>query len=247
MNAKRLAASCFLLLSIFGCAFPDLPWTREEASPPPWRDVLVANVRLPEAGAPAVAALSRLLEQGRAVPEVQQIAVADALLAAPGAGRRVPIFLEGRPPVGRTVRVRTISSEYFKLMGIPLRVGRPFTEGDREGSPLIAIVSYAFAKEEWPDESPLGERIRIASSFGWLTVVGVVQDLPSEKGAVEVYLPYTQARESTDWLLLVRTAADPARVAARLRESLPSTDPGLVLGDFRSLEEALEFPDKVAD
>ena len=139
-------ACCFLALSVVACdrLVPFLQEKRAEV-PPAWRGVLVAEVGLPERGAPAAKALTELLERGRAVPGVRLIAVTDTLPGAPDTRKPVDILVEGHPAPG-TSHVRTISADYFRTMEILLIQGRYFTASDREGSPLVAIVNQAFAR-----------------------------------------------------------------------------------------------------
>jgi hypothetical protein len=236
---RSLASVCGLLaLSVAACAGPDFFSQKKKAeTPPAWQGVLVAEVHLPEPGAPAVEALSRLLEQGRSTPDVQEIAVTDFLPAAPADSRELhDISTEGnaRPLV---VVTQTISGEYFKLMRIPLSKGRAFGTSDPPGGIPVIILSEALAQEGWRGQEPLGRRVRTAPSSGWLTAVGVAQDAPRSLGIPEMYVPYTQSPGATSWFVLIRTAAEPASVASRLRQTLSSSNPGLVLGDLRSLEE----------
>jgi putative ABC transport system permease protein len=71
-----------------------------------------------------------------------------------------------------------VSGTFFGAMGVPLRAGRLFGEGDGEGAPLVAVVSDSFATKFFPNQSPLGKRIWFADDpdLGkkWLTIVGVV-------------------------------------------------------------------------
>ena len=107
-----------------------------------------------------------------------------------------------------------VHPNYFETMGIPLLQGRDFSERDGVDTPPTAIVSNSLARRHWPDENPLGKRIRLVldEEDPWRTVVGVVGD-PKLKGLAaepepEIYTPYEE-RPSGYAYLTVRTASDP--------------------------------------
>jgi hypothetical protein len=54
-----------------------------------------------------------------------------------------------------------VTPEYFHLLGIPLLRGRLFTEFDIENAPRVALVNEAFARTWWPDQDPLGKRMKL--------------------------------------------------------------------------------------
>src|SRR4029077_12450817 len=69
---------------------------------------------------------------------------------------------------------------YFKSIGQPLLQGREFLESDGPDAPLVCIVSDSIARRFWPNESPIGKRIkwgRIDDARPWFTIVGVVGDM----------------------------------------------------------------------
>jgi putative ABC transport system permease protein len=84
--------------------------------------------------------------------------------------------IEGRPSAepDDSAQIRPISPGFFGTLGIPLKSGRDFTERDNEKAPGVAIINQLLARRYWPDESPLGKRIRYYGD--WLTIVGVCGD-----------------------------------------------------------------------
>jgi len=65
-------------------------------------------------------------------------------------------------------------------MSQPLLQGRDFVESDGPNAPLVAIISQSIAQRFWPNESPIGKRIRSGRIDGdrpWFTVVGVVGNM----------------------------------------------------------------------
>ena len=72
---------------------------------------------------------------------------------------------------------QAVLPSYFSTMGIPIRQGRGLTSGDREGSPLVAVVSRSLAERAWPGQDPIGKRFKFGHADApspWTTVVGVV-------------------------------------------------------------------------
>jgi putative ABC transport system permease protein len=158
--------------------------------------------------------------------------------------------VEGRPvPEGdqQQAAVRAVSNNYFQSLRIPLKRGRLFTNADaRVALPLIrwyeqqpypahfndpqpipsVIINETMAKQYWPNEDPIGKRIKIVAS-PWITVIGVVGDvrhmglntLPNP----EMYLSNLQ--EPTDSLaVMMRTSVDPLSLASAARQELKAID-----------------------
>ncbi|HVS13226.1 MAG TPA: ABC transporter permease [Thermoanaerobaculia bacterium] len=69
------------------------------------------------------------------------------------------------------------AGDYFGTMGIELRRGRTFTDGDHVSTLGNVLLSQAAADLLWPGEDPVGRRLRQQDSDTWDTVVGVVADV----------------------------------------------------------------------
>jgi putative ABC transport system permease protein len=113
----------------------------------------------------------------------------------------------------------------------------------------VVIVSAATARRYWPEEDPIGKRVRVVWDDHWRSVVGVVGDVrqytlsgrtPAEiTGAI--YMPYPQAvaldrRIPTAMTLLVRSPADPFEIASRMRTLVASLNPDIPVSEVRSME-----------
>jgi putative ABC transport system permease protein len=86
--------------------------------------------------------------------------------------------------------------DYFRVMGIDLLRGRPFTPDEAVVPNSNVVVSQSAAARLWPDQDPLGQRIRPAGPAAqWFTVVGVVEDVKQDdwrdSGEAIVYFPLT--------------------------------------------------------
>src|SRR5215813_13283251 len=90
---------------------------------------------------------------------------------------------------------RPVSAGYFETMGIPLLRGRSFTLADTAETPWVVVINDSMAREFWPGENPVGQRLHFSGPT--CTVIGVVGDvlhegLDSEPKA-EMYVPVEQA------------------------------------------------------
>ncbi len=164
-----------------------------------------------------------LLERVQKVPGVRAAAVVNNL---PLSGFSTSTILQ--TPDGGTVlnSTRTVSPQYFRVMGIPLISGRVFTEADQLTSPGVAIVNEYMAHQLFPDRNPVGQVLPgVPSGVPTTTVVGVVRNaaqLSYEQPAkAELYRPYQQfifgVFLST---IVVRTSGDPLALASTLRREI---------------------------
>jgi putative ABC transport system permease protein len=118
-----------------------------------------------------------------------------------------PIEIPGRTPDPQgdpPVLFRTISSEYFDVMRIPMRQGRAFAPTDIALASRVAIVNETLARRFLPGQNPIGKFLTLfksaqaRSDFGQrfsVEIIGVVGDVRhtglEEAPAPEVYIPYT--------------------------------------------------------
>jgi predicted lysophospholipase L1 biosynthesis ABC-type transport system permease subunit len=117
--------------------------------------------------------------------------------------------------------------------------GRAFTDQDRAGAPLVAIVNEVWAQRFWAGENPLGKRIEMEKPRVVMEVVGVVRDGPFRNVRQPVnpcfYVPLAQ-RYSSLMNLEVRAAGDPRTVAPQLRRVLAGLDANLLMQPPRTLK-----------
>jgi predicted permease len=142
---------------------------------------------------------------------------------------------------------RQVSAGYFETVGIPLRAGRYFDNGDSEKSMPVAIVNETMARAYWPNEEVLGKRFRLSvPDAPWLTIVGVVGDVRQMGMEVpvkaEMYFPYRQIA-SHPWFgprdLVVRAARDPMELVAAVREAVHAVDPNQPVSNIATMEDVL--------
>jgi putative ABC transport system permease protein len=139
-----------------------------------------------------------------------------------------------------------IYGDYLQAMGIPLLLGRNFTELDGPKSTHVLIVSESLAKKYWPGQDPLGKRLKWGppeSADPWLTVVGIVGDVkqgPLETAAdAHTYESYAQLGAPLSLRVAVRGQADPAGLTADIRSVVRGLDPQLALGNVRTMDEVI--------
>ena len=159
-----------------------------------------------------------------------------------------PINVEGRvPPPGENfinADERIAAGHYFEAMQIPLLRGRLFDSTiDTLDKPPVILVDEFMAGELWPGQDPIGKRIRnggLHSTDPWMTVIGVVgrvkQYSLDTDGRIAFYLSHTQfpAREL---VIVLRSGASPAALAASAREVVHSVDPDLPVYAMRTMED----------
>jgi putative ABC transport system permease protein len=123
----------------------------------------------------------------------------------------------------------SVSPDYLRAMGIPLLRGRGFTEQDNANAPLVALINHTAARRIWPNEDPLGKRIRLGGVDGPLrSVVGIVgdvnhYDLETPPG-LQAYIPHPQWTDPY-MQLVVRGAAEPGSLTGAVRQSIRELDP----------------------
>jgi putative ABC transport system permease protein len=140
---------------------------------------------------------------------------------------------------------RWVTPDYFQAIGTTLMAGRTFTEADSDGAPLVAVVDESFARRYYPNEDPVGKRIKrgkLDSTRPWMTIVGVVRHVQSRRldatSAVQVYFPFYQDPTAYNMSLVVRTsAADPLSLSATVRAAIQSLDNNQPVYDVFTLRQ----------
>jgi predicted permease len=199
--------------------------------------------------AKAIAFVQQLTARVGALPGVRATAV---MGWAPivGGGDMWSILVDGRTvktiAEAPSAAPQQVTSDYFATMRIPLRRGRAFTDADRANAPMVVVVNETMAKQRWPGQDALGHTIRMFSDKApWATVVGVARDIRSSGFQSDVpptmYFPYAQAGQSAYYTplritLAVKSASDPLRLVAPVRQAVRELDRNVPISDVRSME-----------
>jgi predicted permease len=214
--------------------------------------VSVPPRREPDAGA-ARRTLAAIEERLAAMPGVVGAgAVSNLPLAS--AGPPDAFVIEGRPAPqpgapAWSARYLMATPQSFRALGIRLARGRYLAEDDVAGRPLVAVVNETAARLYWSGDDPIGRTIRYypLEANHPIQVVGIVGDVRSigaaEPAPPAVYTPLAQAPRppypGRSMTFVVRTAGDPAAVAASARAAVASIDSGLPLADVRTLSDVV--------
>ena len=212
-------------------------------------NVLTMNLVLPTAkykDRPARAAFyDDLVQRVKAQPGVQSAAFVNYLPLG-GSNSSDSYLVEGEPEPApgqeHDGRYRVATPDYFRTMQISVVRGRAFTEQDKAGAQPAVIVNETLARQHWPDQDPLGKRIRFYGPLDkapWMEVVGIIKDVKHELNIPvepEYYLPHAQDAWNA-MVLVARTTVDPASLAAALRQQVWTIDKDQPVFDVKTMHE----------
>jgi putative ABC transport system permease protein len=213
------------------------------------RNVLTMRVTLPGQRYSAPGTSTRFFREVtrrvRALPGVEA-AGAVSFLPFSELGAATGFTIEGRPipPPGQdyVTDVRVCDQGYFDSMHIPLRRGRWFTEREMRERSDVVIVNEALARQYFPDQDPIGQRISIAMTnpIRPTEIVGVVADaryaeLTSATRPM-TYWPHPQLSYPA-MTLTVRAAADPLTLAPSIEREIQFLDKDQPVADVRTMDQ----------
>ena len=228
----------------------------------PWgfetKDRLAFNVTVPDRFFPTAAskqsALEASLAQLRNLPRVKSATVVSpspmdaswTLMLFNGEGVPAP-----EPRGVYTAYSRVPVPGYFQSMGQPILQGRDFNASDTADAPLVCIISHSIGKRFWPNDSPIGKRIRWGRLDGtrpWFTIVGVVGDMKAIADPRDGEVLGTIARPLAQMLVHATTQLDDITFVlhtdgrsvneATIRAALARSNPNLAAYNFLWLEDA---------
>lgn len=150
----------------------------------------------------------------------------------------LPRFSSGGP------YIQSVTADYFKTMGLPVLIGRGYTEADRKPQPAVALLGATLAKKYFGDANPVGQCLILGDAKTCTEVIGVVKDgirySPQEEPQGMYYVPLPPADSSTNHLtMFIRTAEDAAKAAPGIQAALQTAAPNLPFVSARPLEEVL--------
>ena len=219
-------------------------------------NLLTARVDLPASTYPHNAERVRfydeLTSRLSALPGVEGAALTSSLPLS-GAGNSA-LVIEGKQeaiPNGGVgdVGMDTVSSNYFRVSGIPLRAGREFDSLDREDSQPVALVNDALVERYFPNEDPVGKHIKFGKPDDrapWLTVIGVVgndkrtivyKEMDYIVGPF-IFRPATQAA-GVSTAIVIRLNSSGLALAPALESEVSGVDSNATLYDVRTMEDRI--------
>ena len=188
----------------------------------------------------------QLFDRIRALPGVQKVAITSKLPLE--GGNNASFLVDDEvydPTVQRQLVERSyISPDYFAAMGLNLLKGRTPEPADGRGESIGIVINHATANHYWPDEDPIGKRIRPDDpepSFV-MHVTGIVEDVrqwgSEYQPLPEIYVP-NSFRPQTKAFLIVRAKGDTAALVPAIRRELAAVDTDLPLANIRTMKDVL--------
>lgn len=210
------------------------------------RNVLIAGVDLVPNGYEAVrgrTALRQMTEKIAALPGVTAVSTIRRLPLGLGGTSSSSFEVEGYAP-GKNEELmaftHVIGADYFHTMNTPLIAGREFTPDDSDQTQKVVIVNQTFAKRYFAKSDPVGRRVKMHGEP--LVVAGVAADSKfqslDEPASPAMYFPVSQSFAS-EVNFLIRTSAEPLRLARPAEQAIHDIDPALPVFGLRSLETSI--------
>ena len=144
---------------------------------------------------------------------------------------------EEAPSVERYV----ISPVYLRTMQIPLLAGREFTDRDSPDAPLVVLISESTAQTIWPNEDPIGKRVRMGGPDGPpRTIVGITRNVNHQAldaaPELQAYIPESQWT-SSDMNLVIRSTLGAKPLLDAVRNEIWAVDKDLPIYRVAMMEE----------
>ena len=194
--------------------------------------------------------VNRTIETVRAVPGVRDAAMTSAL-PLQGWGFGMPFRIDGRPfdPSSRPACFfKIVTPGYFGTLGMKLRKGRALAERDARGALPVTVVNETFARQQFPDQDPIGQRVvieqivtgkrELGPEVPW-EVVGVVADEKVnglDSTSAGVYVSYAQS-PIVGISLLAKGTGEPLALARSIQQAIWVVEKNQALPDVRTLEQ----------
>jgi len=209
-------------------------------------DLLTALVALPAAKFDSPekqeAGFERLDERLASLPGARGVARTD-ILSLTGSGNTGTPTVVGRPPAGASgveSQMRTVSRNYFDVLGVPLVAGRAFDARDRAGSQPVVMINRRLAAELFPSQDPIGERFQFVflddKTFEVVGVVGdeLVADLDAPPEPA-IYFPASQDASRSAYVVL-RADGRPGNLSRALSAAVREVEPDAVVTEIAPYE-----------
>jgi len=199
-------------------------------------------------------ALTRqILERLRALPGV--ISVSESIEEPPLQDEWTDTIIPGKPHTERwQTTLESVSEGYFQMLGLPLIRGRFFSEDDVRAARQVMVVNQAFARHYFPDEDPLGRRVKMevldrifldAPHDTYFEIIGIVQDYktrnfdnPAWEDLPVAFIPYSV--QGYSWrTYMARTASDPKLLLKTVSQEIRAIEPNAWMSTSGTLEGSL--------
>jgi putative ABC transport system permease protein len=214
------------------------------------QNILAMNIGLPGIKYPKpenqIAFYQEVTQRIAALPGVKAAGTTSVLPLSDNFDGR-GLAIEDQPkPRGEeiTVDLYITTPGYLRAMEIATLKGRAISEQDTGDAFKIALINQTMADQLWPNQDPLGKRIRFPGSEKnpqpWRTVVGVVSDVSQygldQKPPMQIYLPHSQFPTGFN-SIVVRTEADPLAMIGSIRREILAVDKDQAVFNVTTLEQ----------
>ncbi|HKV63945.1 MAG TPA: ABC transporter permease [Candidatus Acidoferrum sp.] len=190
-----------------------------------------------------------VLARIHALPKVVSVGAASSVPYG-GFGQAAVVEAVGKPAPqpGEKLgaRLTAASTDYFSAMQIGLIKGRVFNSADAPGTSSSVIINQTLARQLWPDEDPIGQKLRFGEQNTVCTIVGIVNDLKMyqlrSRPERQMYVPLAQFPSGTLGFV-VRTAGDSPAMATAIRDSIWAVDRDQPVSSVEPLETLMVIQD----
>jgi putative ABC transport system permease protein len=190
-----------------------------------------------------------LVSRVQQLPSVQAAgAISELPLSGPGSSGTATVDSPAVAPdkASPETDYRAVTPGYFQAMGISLISGRYFDERDADTAPPVGIIDETMASTYWPNEDPIGKRIKLGgvqSKQPWMTIVGVVRHVRyrtlEARSRVQLYWPLAQRPTGFMSLAIRTSAADPTSLAPSVERLVLGIDPQQPVDHVLTMEEVM--------
>jgi predicted permease len=151
-----------------------------------------------------------------------------------------------------------VSPGYFKTVGMPIVLGRDFTQRDAivdtsDPDPnlpapwRVAIVNESFVKHYYGSANPIGRHVGFGSDPGTKTpieIIGVVKDAKytgvRDEVPRQIFVSFLEANFAGGVAMYVRSSQNPAVAFAAARRTVQELDASVPIYNLRTLERQIE-------
>ena len=183
-----------------------------------------------------IAFYRELMSKLRMLPGVESVTIMEERLGSwwsDNSNMMVDGKLGGTNGTPSTIRTNVIGPDFFHTLGVPILVGRDFSDADNASSPPVGIINEEFAQKFFPGQNPLGHIIGPDDFPFHMTIVGVVKN-HKYRSIDETPIPmawymYAQIPITGKMHVEMRVHGSPLAILPAARRTLQSIDPDLPL------------------
>ena len=187
----------------------------------------------------------QLTQRVQSLPGVNGVGTIDKLPLQGGNTTRFNVDGDPIPTPGQETEAnfRIASDRYFQTLGVPIIAGRAFDERDKADAPAVVVIGKSLADKVFAGRDPIGRRlVYSAGQAPAVQIVGVVGDVTiaglDEATRPVLYYPYKQSAGLAT-SLVIRTNADPARLASSIRNEIRTLEPDVAIFNVHAMEELI--------